>query len=96
MTVASTNDVERDAHLAETITLLQDAAHSGHPVMYPGTREDPPHAHEHADVPDGVVRPYRSDGRPHEPARTSEGAVSRAIIRAIEWLIARLGGTPRQ
>ena len=96
MTVASTNDVKGEAHLAETITLLQDAAHSGHPVMYPGTREDPPHAHEHTDVPDGVVRPYRSDGRPHEPARTSEGPVSRAIIRAIEWLIARLGGTHRQ
>lgn len=96
MTVASMNEVNGEAHLAETITLLQDAAHSGHPVMYPGTREDPPHAHDHTAAPDGVVRPYISDGRPHEPARTSEGAISRAIIRAIEWLIARLGGTPRQ
>lgn len=96
MTVASTNDVKGDAHRAETVTLLQDAAHSGHPVMYPGTREEPLHAHERTAAPDGVVRPYLGDGRPHEPARTSEGPISRVIIRAIEWLIARLGGTPRQ
>lgn len=32
------------ARLAYTVTMLQDAAGSGHPVMFPGTRESRPTA----------------------------------------------------
>jgi len=83
-TVDDTRRADADAgHRGDTVTLLQDAAGSGHPVMFPGTLESRPAK------PVGVEPPRPAGGYTHldapaPPDHTGTGG------RAMLWLVDRL------
>jgi len=69
-------------HRGDTVTLLQDAAGSGHPVMFPGTRES--RTVPMAATPQPPAGGYRHVGASPMPDDTGSGG------RAIQWLVGRL------
>ena len=69
-------------HRGDTVTLLQGAASSGHPVMFPGTRES-------RTVPMAATPEPPAGGYDHVGAAPMPDATGSAG-RAMQWLVGRL------
>lgn len=77
-------------HRGDTVTMLQDAAGSGHPVMFPGTRES--RAVAPSQEPRMPAGGYVHGTTPTSPEHT--GPIGRLVIWLVDRLIALLRTAP--